>query len=176
MFTREHLELDPLVYSERQLLWEQNASPYETSNATATRSSNPVTRTEERFTKHMEAEILALCKSKQTVAARSLIPRDKMELVIKSHIGSKEEGAELVTAFLKDNNLGLAPLKNGKARTELHVCLLKASIINGEFIYADRPCYLAPKRGVGLYATRDDLVRHQREHHLEISRPKEKVC
>ena len=148
----------------------------DTSTTTAAGSLNPVARTEERFTKHMEAELIALCKAKQTVAARSQIPREQMELVIKSQVGNEEEGAKLVATFLKENNVGLAPLKNGKARTELHVCLLKASIINGEFIYANRPCYLAPKRGVGLYATRDDLVRHQREHHLAISRPKEKVC
>jgi hypothetical protein len=121
-------------------------------------------------------ELLALCKSKKTVAARALIPRDQAELVIKSPVGNKEEGAKLVASFLKEKNVALAPLKNGKARAEVHVCLMEASIIDGEFHYTDTPCYLAPKRGVGMYATHDDLVRHQREHHLEISRPKTKVC
>jgi hypothetical protein len=128
-----------------------------------------------RFTTQREAELLTLCKSKQTVAARALIPREEAELVIKSQVGNKEEGAKLVARFLKENKVELAPLKNGKARTEVHVCLMKASIVDGEFSYTEDPCYLAPKRGIGLYATHDDLVRHQREHHLDISRPKEKV-
>ena len=178
-FTREHLELDPVVYIERQQLWERNGDLYdaETPTTTATGSSNLAARTQKcRFTKQLEAELLALCKSKRTVAARSLIPREQMELVIRSQAKNKEEGAKLVATFLRENKLELAPLKNGKARTEVHACLLKASIVNDEFIYTDLPCYLAPKRGTGLYATHDDLVRHQREHHLAISRPKEKVC
>jgi hypothetical protein len=128
------------------------------------------------LTEEAEEEFLGLCASRDTVAARRLFPSDQIEMVIKSPTGNVSEGETLVSNFLRDqSNVKLPSLKNGKRRTELHVCLMQFHLIDREIVTTDLPCFCAPKRGTGVYATHDDLVRHQREHHLQVPRPKEKV-
>jgi hypothetical protein len=96
-------------------------------------------------------------------------------VVIKSPTGDLSEGETLVANFLSHINIKLPALKNGRRRTELHVCLMQFHLIDGEVVATEFPCFGAPKRGTGVYATHDDLVRHQREHHMQVPRPKEKV-
>jgi hypothetical protein len=136
----------------------------------------PIGLAQHGLTKQEEEEFLALCATQNTVAARALFQSDQIERVIKSVTGDLSEGETLVTNFLKEQSqVKLPRLKNGRPRTELHVCLMRFHLINEEIVTTEIPCFSAPKRGTGVYATHDDLVRHQREHHLQVPRPKNKV-
>lgn len=107
------------------------------------------------YTSKVGERIKRLVAAKNATAARGYIPSDQDI--------AAAEGADIT-------RLGL---RNPWAKKKLFYCRFKARLIDGTWDYSDLPCHEEEGQNIG-YSTRDDLVRHLREHHYEMVRPPEK--
>lgn len=117
-----------------------------------------------RYGTEVEEEIEQLIARKNVTEARKYIPLDQDLVCI--------EGAQKVRETIEELGLRVLTVKES-----LYYCRYQARLIDGTWKYSGQPCHEHEGQNKG-YSSRDDAVRHIREHHFRVARPseKKKVC